>query len=96
MVCYKVEISIDHDIENEYQPWLKEHIKDMMSHKGFSKSNLLKIKQDHKIKYIVMYDIDKKESYDNYIKNHASKMRTTVPESFINKCTINRDLFEVL
>ena len=96
MVCYKVEVLIDHDIEKKYQSWLKEHINQMMEFKGFLDSILLKEKQSEKIKFIVMYYISSKDYYNDYIKNYATEKRADIPKEFINKFSINRNLLQIL
>ena len=74
MVIYEVKLElIDKTIYSSFILWLTSHIKEMLQHKGFLKSEIdNSFKKNSTI--TVKYFIETREDLDSYIKNYSEKM----------------------
>lgn len=95
MIVYEVNIEVEDDIYSDYCIWLIEHIKEMMSFTGFLEALLMEEAESENHKISVQYKIESKEALELYLKNHALKMRGSVPTIFQNKFVITRRVLGV-
>ena len=89
MIIYEVSINVNLEILKEYTEWLKIHIDQMLAFPGFKSCSLLN--KDNLFR--VLYYIESKNDYENYVNKFASKMRNDGIEKFRNKFTIERNLW---
>ena len=100
MFVYDVYLRIDADVETKYLSWLMPHIKKMLGYQGFLKAELFtEVPEDEKDTrkgYIVRYYLKNKASYQNYVKNHAEKMRAEAFEQFDGKFEATRKTYTMM
>jgi len=92
MIFYEVNLEIDQDIYKEYLSWLKDHIQKMLSLKGFVKAQIYEVnspKTSSKTLSVV-YEVDSRESLENYFKVDADRMRSEGVERFNGKFKAGR------
>ena len=98
MVIYEVNITINNEIYSEYYNWLVEHAKEMLTIEGFISAEILEQTDgDAKDKtvFTTLYKLNSMEDVQNYLQNHASRMRDLGMNAFPNQFTANRRVFAV-
>ena len=95
MVIYEVNLEISPEVANDYKIWLQKHILQMLEINGFSSYKLFAEKsqiidsgsnnEDKTCKLVVHYEVDSKESLDEYLANQAKSMRGGIPKEFFGK-----------
>ena len=95
MLIYEVKLElIDKTIYSSFLFWLKEHISEMLKFQGFEKADLInKFLQKNVI--IVKYYISSEKDLNNYMQNHAEKMRFEGLKLFKNSFKASRKICPV-
>ena len=98
MVIYEVNLIINNNILFEYQVWLKNHIREMMTIEGFSGASLCQEVTDKtEMTYLtVRYELTSKQALDNYLTKQAPKIRQDGLDKFGDQFSANRRFFETL
>ena len=93
-VIYEVTLYIDAGIEDEYDEWLDEHIAEMHELPGFVGTEKFHLEMDEKppkrIGRVVHYRLESREAYDDYLKNHADRMRDQGQKRFAGRFSAAR------
>ncbi|RYD57361.1 MAG: DUF4286 family protein [Sphingobacteriales bacterium] len=99
MIIYNVTIKVDHSITEEWLHWMKtEHIPDLMKTGLFIDHRLCRLLEQDEADgrtYTVQYFCDSLEHYQNYINEHAQKMRDKGVKKFGSKFIAFRTVMEV-
>lgn len=98
MFVYEVNLEINSSVYDDFVAWLKPHINELLQFKGFVKANLLldtdsNSTETKKIK--VDYYLDSHETYDEYVKVHAPRMRGDGIKLFEGKFTATRRFLQI-
>lgn len=99
MVIYEVNIVVAADVFLKYKDWLKSHIRKMLAFPGFLRAQTLQEEKenDDLNKYLtVQYELQSLEFLNDYMENHAEKLRQEGLAAFPGKFTITRRIFQVL
>ncbi len=98
MIVYEVNLSINHSIYNQYRKWLKNHIRKMLTFRGFCKYHLYDVSSDHSntIKLSVHYYVDSLEDLQYYFEHHAEIMRLEGLKLFGNNFSASRRVLSIL
>lgn len=98
MVIYEVNLFINKAIYSEFQLWLINHVKEMLTFPGFIQASILKpedeLKQEME-KLTVQYQLEDRESLTTYFNKFAAKMREDGINRFNDKFSAERRIFEV-
>lgn len=96
MIIYEVNLSIDHEIYADFNQWLGSHIKLMLEFPGFLQAELARenVQALAKKNITVRYYLKDKKSLENYLTNHAGKMRDDGLNRFGDKFNVSRRIFE--
>ena len=86
MIVYEVNIEIEPDIYAQYQEWIGPHAQEVTLHKGFQKVDIFETTSDSgKPLFVCHYWLDTQESLDEYLQNHAPKLRADADKKFGSK-----------
>lgn len=98
MIIYEINLVVEQDIFSEYMLWLAEHIQKILKFPGFSRALTLQEKnseQEHQ-HIRVQYSVETQDFLNDYLTNHANRLRQEGLEKFANKFTISRKIFQTL
>lgn len=98
MILYEVNVSVKSEIEKEYRAWLKTHIAEMLELPGFIRAETYEPteKTPDKIEITMHYFLDSIENMENYLKNHAPRMREDGVNRFKNQFSATRRILKLL
>jgi len=103
MLIYEVNLTVDDDVAAAYAGWLSEHIQKVMTIKGFSGAQWFfrvpgeeGLENSDKKHWTVHYMVESQEDLDNYLANHAPKIRQEATDLFGGKFTIERRVLHLL
>jgi hypothetical protein len=80
-IIYEVNLEVDTAIASEFAEWLVPHIQEMIIFDGFksaqwySRQNSDENNQAPVHLWTIHYQLEDRTSYDNYVLNHAPRMR---------------------
>jgi len=92
MIIYEVNLSIEHELESAFIPWLKGHIKVMLTIKGFTSASLLKDVENiaTSANWVVQYKVESRMELEKYFDNHAKEMRKAALDRFCDGFSATR------
>ncbi|MCF6765148.1 DUF4286 family protein [Thiotrichales bacterium 19S3-7] len=99
MIIYEVNLSINQSIFDQYFTWLKPHVADMLNFDGFRRAQINEEIQtdDKEIRSItVRYAIDSWPYLEDYLENHAYRMRDEGIELFKDQFSAKRKSYTIL
>ena len=96
MIIYEVNLEINNDITKEYIHWLKSHVEDIVSFKGFCSYVIYKIESDNTNtqQFTVQYTINNRENLQDYLDNHAGTMRAEAIQKFGHQFNASRRILQ--
>ena len=80
-LIYEVNLEVLHTIAPDFSAWLGKHIQEMLRLEGFvsaqwySRQNLDESNHDPVQLWTIHYQLQDRAAYDQYVTNHAEKMR---------------------
>ena len=97
MIIYEVNLSINNSIYDSYIKWLKRHISQMLTFKGFCKYHLYKVssKDLNQKKICVHYYINSLKDLNDYLNNYAEKMRLDGLNLFSDNFSASRRILSI-
>ena len=92
MIIYEVNLTIQTEIYNDFHKWLNRHIDEMLEYDGFINAKMFYPVENlkSKKKICIQYSVYSKDDLDNYLINHAKKMRGEAINLFGNSFTAKR------
>lgn len=91
---YEVTLQIEAALIAEYDSWLSEHVKEMLTLPGFERARIFAIEADSKapdpIFRVVHYWLETRQTFDHYLRDHAERMRNNGLRRFGNRVTASR------
>jgi len=103
MLIYEVNLTVDDDEAPAFAGWLSEHIQEIMKIKGFSGAQWFfrvageeGLEGSDKKHWTVHYMVESKEDLDDYLANHAPKLRQEANDRFGGKFTVERRILHLL
>ena len=99
MIIYNVTINIKKEVESEWIKWMKEeHIPDIMKTNHFNSWKMFKILvpagMPDEITYVVRYNTNSLEEYEEYARNEAPRLQSEHVEKYLGKFTASRAILE--
>lgn len=92
-VIYEVNLFVERDIEAEYRNWLVEHIADLLVLPGFIDARSFDVRQDdvsNCFALCVQYQLESQTALDDYLVQHAPRLRAEGIEKFGDRFTASR------
>ena len=93
-LVYEVTLYIDAAIEDEYDEWLDEHIAEMHELPGFVGTEKFSLEIDElspeRVARVVHYRLESRQAYEDYLKNHADRMRDKGLQRFAGRFSAAR------
>ena len=91
-VVYEVDLEADADITAPFDTWLRDHVADMLQFEGFRSAEILDDAEapPGRIRRIVQYRLRDQAALDDYLVNHAPRMRAAGVARFGNRFTAER------
>jgi hypothetical protein len=103
MVFYEVNLTVSKEIENQYLAWIPGHLQDMLQFEGFNKVNFseeLPLDSNTTFgntrKFTVLFEVESHAHLQDYLQNHAARMRQEGIEKFGDKFSAFRRVFNLL
>jgi len=93
-IIYEVTLHVDADIEHEYDTWLEGHIREMHELPGFVGSEKFSIEPEEdspaQVGRVIHYRLENREAFDDYLRDHADRMRDEGIKRFAGRFTASR------
>lgn len=103
MLIYEVNLEVDEEINYKVAAFLQGHIEKMLSFKDFRTAYwYFRRPEDEdgsppgKTLWTIQYVIDSREGLDDYLNNHAQRMRAETSEQFGDKINATRRILNLL
>ena len=93
---YEVKMQVHSQVYDEYLPWLKTHIAEMLKLGCFTGAELLEELCDGEALLRALYYYNKPEDFQEYLDNYAEKMRSHLSLEIKNKITFSRQHYKRL
>ena len=96
-LIYEVNLSVDKEIEQEYETWLTAHIEEMVAIEGFEGARLYRRRAEDegqeegdKVLWTVLYSVRDRPALQSYFDLHAPRMRQQGLSLFSGRFTASR------
>jgi hypothetical protein len=96
-IIYEVSIKLDNPVSTgEFMSWLRHgHIQQVLSHKGFLAAELYRCREssaqgENGNEVVVRYTVSSPEDLDDYIQNHAQRLRQDAVDKFGDRMVAHR------
>jgi len=100
MIVYNVTINVEKEVENQWVAWMKEkHIPDILATGFFDDYKMLRLLNETENEgetYAVQYFTDSLDKLEQYMVEHAPRLREAHLEKFQNKCLSFRTFLETV
>lgn len=97
---YEVNIEIERDLIDEYDPWLKAHVAEMLALPGFESAEIFAVDSaqavPESVGRVVHYRLSSRQALDDYIQRHARTMRGQGTQRFADRVRIRRRVLELI
>lgn len=92
-VIYEVRLEVDAAIVGDYDEWLRDHVREMLSLPGFQAANVYRgadLTEDHRAVRVAVYEVRSRRELDSYLRTHAPRMRKEGITRFGNRFAASR------
>lgn len=101
-IIYEVNLKIQNDTAEDYLKWLRPHIDEILKLDGFVRADLFSRnpedeggeKDANHVYFTVQYHLVSRQALDDYLKNHAPRMREDGLKRFGGKFTASRRVLQ--
>jgi hypothetical protein len=92
MIVYEVNVDVDADVADAFDAWLIDHVRAMRALPGFEDATLWKVDRtdDGRVSRCARYVLHDRRALDDYLVEHAPRMRADGVERFGNAFTATR------
>jgi Domain of unknown function (DUF4286) len=84
-IIYEVNVHVKRDIEAAYRAWLVKHVEEILQLPGFTKAQCFDVQTDagaNEIGICVHYHLASQADLDEYLQQHAPRLRAEGIEKF--------------
>ena len=97
MIVYEVRASVEPQIAADYLAWLSPHIRQILAIPGFTRAELLvEDGEQDRVTYSVRYHLDTRDALENYLREHAPRLRAEGLERFGARFSATRRVCELV
>ncbi|MDE2140110.1 MAG: DUF4286 family protein [Gammaproteobacteria bacterium] len=99
-IIYEVTLDIQRRAAGRFDAWLKQHMRDMLALPGFLDARLLPAEEippladAHSVRRVVQYRLAGKQDLENYLSQHAARMRAESTRYFGKRLAARRRLLD--
>ena len=95
-IVYEVTLSPDLSIAAEFDTWLEEHVREMLSLPGFLGASVHHADDpaSHDHQRVVIYRLENRDALQRYLRQHAQKMRARGVERFGDRFRASRRIYD--
>ena len=95
-VIYEVECQLDPDIVADYDAWLPDHVRDVLTCAGFLGASIQSTETPpgERQRRRVQYRVESPAALDNYLENSATRIRTETLQRFSGRVQCGRRVFK--
>ena len=92
MIIYEVNLTVNNSVAEQYEKWLTDHIREMLSFEGFISADWYEVEgsESNKSVWSIHYRLKNRESLENYFREHAQRMRQEGLRRFAGKFSAHR------
>ncbi len=95
MIIYEVNLTVDHNIADEYAEWLAEHVREMLTLPGFVSAEWLvdthyNEEEGADTRWSIQYRLGSHDDLQRYFDEHAERMRAEGLERFGDRFSATR------
>lgn len=96
-LVYEVTLDIGADKLDEFDVWLKAHVREMLALPGFRDARVLKPEgaEPGAVRRVVQYTLSSRTDLDRYVAEHAPRMRAEGVKRFGDKLKASRRVFDL-
>ncbi|HEX2667306.1 MAG TPA: DUF4286 family protein [Gammaproteobacteria bacterium] len=96
-LVYEVTLDIESGAAPEFDPWLKQHVREMLALPGFRDARILKPEgaEAGAERRVVQYTLGSRAELDRYLDEHAPRMRAEGTQRFGEKLKASRRVFDL-
>ncbi len=96
MILYEVRIAIDRELAAEYREWLAAHMREILVLPGFEFAEMLR-EDAHGARevFVCHYWLDGREALENYLREHAARLRADGIRRFGDRFSAERRVLEL-
>lgn len=98
-VLYEVTLRVDAAIADDYRAWLHAHLREMLALPGFVDARLSEVEEqdsDVATVFCCHYRLHDRAALDDYLRDHAPRMRADGIERFGTRFSAQRRVMTVL
>lgn len=92
-IIYEVNVFVQREIESAYRAWLVKHIAEILALPGFLDAQCFDVQQDagtDTFAICMQYRLESQAALDDYLAQHAPRLRADGIEKFGNRFTASR------
>ena len=97
MIVYEVNCLINEDISEAFMEWLPSHVRELLAIDGFISAETYQILEDDQLSarensvgISIRYYLQDENVLDNYLRNHAERLRKSGKDRFANQFSAYR------
>jgi hypothetical protein len=94
LYIYEVSLAVDREIRREFLDWLRQHAKDMSELPPIDSASVYESVDEGggAVILVAHYRMETREAYEEYLRNHAERMRGDGTQRFGGRFTATRRL----
>jgi len=97
LIVYEVRASVEDDIAGAYREWLAPHVAEILAIPGFTRAELLvEDGEPGRTVYSVRYHLAGRAALEDYLRDHAPRLRAEGLARFGDRFTANRRVSELV
>lgn len=98
MIVYAVELDMEAALADEYLPWLRAHVQEMLDLPGFVNAEIFErlepAPEPGRVGYAVHYRLHDQAAFEAYLSGHAARMREAGLRAFGDRVHARRSLLQ--
>lgn len=97
MIIYEVNLSVDPAIQREFEPWLTDHVDQMLAIPGFLDAECMRVldEDSERVELCVQYRLSDREALQRYLADQAASMRGDGLARFGDRFSTSRRVLEL-
>jgi antibiotic biosynthesis monooxygenase (ABM) superfamily enzyme len=98
MIVYAIELDVEAALADEYLPWLRAHVHEMLDFPGFMGAEIFErlepAPDPGRVGYNVHYRLRDRADFEAYLREHAARMREQGLRAFGERVRARRSLLQ--
>ncbi len=96
MIIYEVCLKVEKQVQDDFQNWMHSHIKEVLECDGFISATWFEAQDlnSNDSSWVIHYSMKGENSFENYLKEHAPRLREKTIARFGGRFTTTRRLLK--